>query len=104
MKKFKKHSLTEKNKKLQQIIYFYDLPKEDLTSVKIVNVVKDYTGIILTDKPVIKKEHTKPFYSAMVYIKDPDHYNIICDKMRYFDINGKPCRGLGFDKQLLGSN
>lgn len=24
--------------------------------------------------------------------------------MRYFEIAGKPCRGLAFDKQLLGSN
>jgi RNA recognition motif-containing protein len=24
--------------------------------------------------------------------------------MRYFDIDGKPCRGLQFDKALLGNN
>jgi len=24
--------------------------------------------------------------------------------MRYFDIDGKPCRALPFDKQILGSN
>jgi len=24
--------------------------------------------------------------------------------MRYFEIDGKPCRALPFDKQILGSN
>jgi hypothetical protein len=40
----------------------------------------------------------------MVSIKDPKQFNDACEKMRYFEIDGKPCRALAFDKQLLGSN
>lgn len=91
----------------QQLVYLYDLPKEDMTSVKIATAFKEIAGIVLTDpkqKPQIKKDITKPFYTAMVNIQDPDQYKTACDKMRYFNINDKPCRGLAFDKQLLGSN
>ena len=40
----------------------------------------------------------------MVNIKDADQFKQACEKMRYFDIEGKPCRALPFDRQLLGSN
>ena len=40
----------------------------------------------------------------MVVIKDPKKFTEACEKMRYFEIDGKQCRALPFDKQLLGSN
>jgi polyadenylate-binding protein len=55
-------------------------------------------------KPQIKKDLTKPFYTAMVNIKDTEQFQKACESMRYFDIEGKPCRALPFDRQLLGSN
>ena len=90
----------------QQYIYLYDLPKKEVSSIKIAQAFKDKAGVTLADsqKPQIKKDLTKPFYTAMVNIKDPDQFKQACDKMRYFDIEGKPCRALPFDRQLLGSN
>jgi len=40
----------------------------------------------------------------MVKINDPEKFKRACEKMRYFEIDGKPCRALPFDKELLGSN
>lgn len=40
----------------------------------------------------------------MVNIKDTKQFEEACQKMKYFEINGKQCRALPFDKQLLGSN
>lgn len=40
----------------------------------------------------------------MIVIKDPKKFTEACEKMRYFEIDGKQCRALPFDKQLLGSN
>jgi len=40
----------------------------------------------------------------MVKINDPEKFKKSCEKMRYFEIDGKPCRALPFDKELLGSN
>jgi len=40
----------------------------------------------------------------MVKINDQEKFKRACEKMRYFEIDGKPCRALPFDKELLGSN
>lgn len=37
-------------------------------------------------------------------IKDTHDFQVACHKMKYFQIQGKQCRGLQFDKQLLGPN
>jgi hypothetical protein len=88
----------------QNILYLYDLPKDSATSVKIAKVFKDQAGLELDMPPQIRRDITKPFYSAMVKINDPDKFKTACEKMRYFEIESKPCRALPFDKDLLGSN
>merc|ERR1711990_1147380 len=88
----------------QQLIYLYDLPKEDITCNKIAQIFKAKSGVVLDSKPQIKRDLTRPFCSAMVSIKDAKQFNDACEKMKYFEIDGKQCRGLPFDKQLLGSN
>lgn len=90
----------------QQLIYLYDLPKDNITCNKIAQTIKDKSGIVLdaNQKPQIKRDLTKPFFTAMVSIKDPKKFNEACEKMRYFEVDGKSCRALPFDKQLLGSN
>jgi len=88
----------------QQLIYLYDLPKDKITCTQISLTFKDKSGVILDSKPQIKRDLTRPFCSAMVSIKDTKQFNEACEKMRYFEIDGKPCRALPFDKQLLGSN
>jgi polyadenylate-binding protein len=40
----------------------------------------------------------------MVKINDNEKFKRACEKMRYFEIDGKPCRALPFDKDLLGTN
>lgn len=59
---------------------------------------------MLDSRPQIRKDVTRPFYSGIVNIKDPVQYEIACQKMRYFEIDGKPCRALQFDRSLLGGN
>lgn len=90
----------------QQLIYLYDLPKENITCNVIAQTIKEKSGIILdaNQKPQIKRDLTKPFFTAMVSIKDPKKFAECCEKMRYFEVDGKQCRALPFDKQLLGSN
>lgn len=88
----------------QQLIYLYDLPKDKITCTMISRIFQEKSGVILDSKPQIKRDLTRPFCSAMVSIKDTKQFNEACEKMRYFDIEGKQCRALPFDKQLLGSN
>ena len=88
------------------LIYLYDLPKDKMTCTKLAQTFKERAGIILDAnvKPQIKRDPTKPFFSAMVSIKDPKKFSEACEKMRYFEVDGKQCRALTYDKQLLGSN
>jgi len=88
----------------QYILYLYDLPKDTVTSVKIAQLFKDQAGFELDQPPQIKRDITKPFYSAMVKISDSEKFKRACEKMRYFEIDGKQGRALPFDKDLLGSN
>jgi RNA recognition motif-containing protein len=88
----------------QNLIYLYDLPREETDSKRIAIAFKERANILLETKPQIKKNITTPFYSAIVSIKDPIAFNKACEAMKYFEIEGKPCRALQFDKQLLGSN
>lgn len=89
-----------------QYIYLYDLPKDKISSIKVAECFKEKAGVALGDsqRPQIKYDITKPFYSAMVNIKDAEQFKTACEMMRYFEIDGKQCRGLPFDRQLLGSN
>lgn len=88
----------------QNLIYLYDLPKDMISSTKLAMIFKDQAGIVLESRPQIRKDVTKPFCSGIVNIKDPVQYEIACQKMRYFEIDGKPCRALQFDRALLGGN
>merc|ERR1712100_734413 len=52
----------------------------------------------------IRKDITRPFYSAIVSIQDPQQFAKAVEAMKFFKISEKPCRALQFDKQLLGVN
>lgn len=88
----------------QNLIYLYDLPREETDSRKIAIAFKEKANIVLETKPQIRKDITRPFYSAIVSIKDPIAFGKAVEQMKYFEIEGKQCRALQFDKQLLGSN
>ena len=40
----------------------------------------------------------------MIKINDKEKYDEVCQKLKYFEIAGKPCRGVPFDPSFLGSN
>ena len=81
-----------------QLIYLYDLPKDEISCNKIALTFKQKSGIVLESKPQIKRDITRRFYTAIVNIKDSRQFEEACDKMKYFEINGKQCRALPFDK------
>lgn len=57
-----------------------------------------------SNPPQIRRDPNKHFYSAFVKITDPSKFNEVADKMRTFDIEGKSCRALPFDRSFLGAN
>lgn len=85
------------------ILYFYDLP-ETATSVKIAELLKQKCDYDLQQPAQFLKDITKPFANAMVRINDTAKLEQCAEKLRYFDIDGKPCRALRFDRELLGAN
>jgi polyadenylate-binding protein len=67
-------------------------------------IFQEQAGVLLETRPQIKKDVTRPFYTGIVNIKDQKQYETACQKMRYFTIDGKQCRALQFDRNLLGNN
>ena len=91
----------------QHLIYFYDLPKETCTSVKIAEIIKEKTGIVLNLPTTFKKNPERFFDSAIVKIdsiESTQKFYEACDKLKYFEIDGKPCRALPYDRDILGQN
>eukprot|EP00347_Sterkiella_histriomuscorum_P009662 403340349 len=76
------------------ILYLFDLPKDNLISVIIAQTIKDRTNYEIQDQPQIKRDMNEPFYTARVRINDNDMFKQIARKMKYFEINGKPCRAI----------
>jgi RNA recognition motif-containing protein len=91
-------------------MYLYDLPKDHVSSIKIAEAFKNKCNGVIEQKPQIRRDYFRPFYSAIVSIPDQNLYKKACEEMRYFEIQGdKPdekfqCRALPFDNSLLGSN
>jgi len=73
----------------QNLIYLYDLPKDETDSRKIAIAFKEKAGVLLDTKPQIRKDITRPFYSAIVSIKDPIAFNKAVEAMKYFTIGEK---------------
>jgi polyadenylate-binding protein len=86
------------------LIYFYDLPQGEFTSTQLAKIIKDKTGYDIERQPQVRRDFNKPFYTAVVKINDNAKFNEVCKALRYFDINGKNCRALPFQNELLGSN
>ncbi len=96
------------NKQRENLLYLYDLPK-DVHQVAIAKIIFNKTGILITKPPQIKRDFMRPMYNAYVnFDGHEDHKELglaqCFEKMRYFDIDGKPCRGLKFNKNMLGAN
>jgi hypothetical protein len=99
----------------RHVFYLYDLPKEIVTSVKINSILKERCQVDLQD-PVQFREcrpHPltglpSPFQVGVIKI-DPADFKKVADGMKYFEITDGAdrkwnCRGLPFDKDLLGAN
>jgi len=91
-------------------MYLYDLPKDHVSSIKIAEAFRKKCDGVIEQKPQIRRDYFRPFYSAIVSIPDQTLYKKACEEMRYFTIEGDEpgktfqCRALPFDNSLLGSN
>lgn len=86
------------------LIYLYDLPKKEYTSVKLAELLKEQCGVELERQPTVRRDISRPFYQAIITIDDNEKYKKAVEALRYFELDGKPCRGLPYDNELLGSN
>ena len=55
----------------QNVIYFYDLPKNDYTSTKLATLIKQKSGVDV-QQPQVRRDINKPFYTAVIRIDNPD--------------------------------
>jgi hypothetical protein len=65
-------------------LYLYDLPKKEITSVKIAEIFKASGVDIGTKKPQINRDLFRPFYSAIIHIENAEMYDLAKEKLRYF--------------------
>ena len=89
----------------KNILFLYDLPKESTTSQRIATIVKELGGydLGLNNPPQIRRDPNKHFFNAIIKINEPAKFNEVAEKLRTFEIDGKCCRALPFDKAFLGS-
>lgn len=91
----------------QNLLYFYDLPKDRVTSVQLAKLIKEKTGIELNVPAQFKRDIGRYFDSAIVKIdkvESQEKFKEACQKLKYIEIDGAPCRALPFDKDILGQN
>ena len=86
------------------IIYLYDLPQNSYTSTQLAKVIKDLTGYNLESMPQVRRDPAKPFYTAIIKIDNPDKFHDVVQKLRFFTLEGKPCRALPYSQELIGTN
>jgi polyadenylate-binding protein len=58
----------------QNLIYLYDLPKADISSKKIAEAFKNQAQVHLDIQPQLRRDITRPFYTAIVNIKDSTQF------------------------------
>ena len=83
-------------------VYLYDLPKFEYASHKLAEVLKKQANILLSDVPVIDRHPRKEFFTGRMQIRcrNKEDYHEMCEKIRYFEIDGKECRALCHEKQF----
>jgi hypothetical protein len=55
----------------QNVIYFYDLPKDAYTSVKLATLIKEKSQVDI-QTPQVRRDVAKPFYTAIVKIENQE--------------------------------
>ncbi len=83
----------------KNFLVLYDLPKDSTTSVKIALNIQEKTGYVLEIKPQIRRDINRPFCTAIINIPDNEAFNKACQAMRYFEYEGKFCRGLPLENK-----
>jgi len=61
------------------------------------------TNIVIEDQPIISKNPKKPYFSRgslKIKCQSPEHYKIVCEKLRYFYIDKFECRALPVREEL----
>ena len=81
----------------------YDLPK-NVSSTMIAKKAKELADVEIDIPPQIRRDFGRHFYTAMLKINDNEKFNLVADKLKYVEFEGKPCRALKFDKEFLGGN
>ena len=56
------------------------------------------------EPPQIRRNIDRLFYTAIIKINDLEKFQKVAKAMKYFTIEGKPCRALPFDRELQGAN
>lgn len=104
----------------KSLIYLYDLPKNNVTSVKIAEIIKRLSGYEIQEpvqfrecKPHPTTGLASPFTLGIIKV-EPSEWKRISEAIKYFtfdegtEINGVKrqweCRALPFDRDLLGAN
>jgi polyadenylate-binding protein len=54
--------------------------------------------------PQVRRDPNKPFYSAVIKIENTDKFHDVVKKLRFFKLEGYPCRALPYNPELLRSN
>ena len=77
---------------IKQTLYFYDLPKAFVTSVKLRDIIKAKTGYLLTEvvnltpcKPNYLTGIESPFMFGVTKIHQAS-FEAVCKAMKYFDM------------------
>ena len=83
--------------------FIYDIPKDSgVTNADLVKIFKDHH---IDCQVQVKREESKPFYSAIVKFTNSVHMRVAKEKLRYFKLsvaNGqdRSCRFLPYDPSL----
>ncbi len=91
-------------------MHVYDLPKLDDISSQLMLALHEQGGVILQNAPKIDRNPSKDLYTGILEMSAPtqDEINQICERIRYFQIDGKDCRTLiddaSFKKDVNISN
>jgi hypothetical protein len=90
--------MSQNIKKLPEtnMIYLYDLPSKQYTSVELAKVIKEKTGINLEHMPQVRRDAAKPFYTAVIKVDNPEQFAKVIKELRFFNLGGKPCRALPY--------
>ncbi len=58
------------------LLYFYDLPKDIISSVFLATKIKDITGIEIDIVPQIRRDPNRHFFTAVVKFNDVEKFKI----------------------------